>query len=183
MRLEQTRQPQPVVDRVDDRQAPELLGDQVEFGDVHTLLLGCLVSAVAYRFLQHICLRTQGHVPTTDGGTPIEIDATTDTRRERIVEALGQLGFVLPGTITRRMARCGKRTCRCRSEPPQLHGPYIQWTRAVKGKTVTKTLSETQLAAYQPWFDDNRRLRELTSQLQDLSLDTIRHLEGWGAKS
>jgi len=114
---------------------------------------------------------------------PPTIPTEADAERRRIVTALGQLGFVLPGTISTRMARCGKRTCRCRGEPPQLHGPYIQWTRAVKGKTVTKTLSQAQLAAYQPWFDNNRQLRELTTDLQHLSLDTIRTLEGWGAES
>lgn len=110
---------------------------------------------------------------------PTEVEA----ERQRIVDALGQIGFVLPGTISTRMARCGKRTCRCRAEPPQLHGPYIQWTRAVKGKTVTKILTEQQLATYQPWFDNNRRLRDLSSQLQRLSLDTIRTIEGWGAET
>lgn len=27
--------------------------------------------------------------------------------------------------------------CRCKADPPQLHGPYWQWTRKVAGKTVT----------------------------------------------
>lgn len=106
-----------------------------------------------------------------------------EAERQRIVAALGQIGFVLPGTISTRLARCGKQTCRCRREPPQLHGPYIQWTRAVKGKTVTKVFSEAQLATYQPWFDNNRQLRELSTQLQQLSLDTIRSVEGWGPET
>jgi len=49
--------------------------------------------------------------------------------------------------------RCGKPTCACRDDPPSLHGPYIQWTRTLNGKTVTRYLSEDQLARYQPWFD------------------------------
>ena len=114
---------------------------------------------------------------------PPQIPTEVEAEHQRIVAALGQLGFVLPGTISTRMARCGKPTCRCRAEPPQLHGPYNQWTRAIKGKTVTKVLSETQLATYQPWFDNNRRLRELSTQLQQLSLNTIQTLEGWGAET
>ena len=34
-------------------------------------------------------------------------------------------GFILPGTLTERMTRCGYTNC-CRADPPQLHGPYHQ---------------------------------------------------------
>lgn len=66
---------------------------------------------------------------------------TQQREQQAIAARLGQVGFVLPGTITRRMMRCGKTGCRCGDDPPQLHGPYIQWTRTVAGKTVTKLLS------------------------------------------
>ncbi|MGH9184470.1 MAG: DUF6788 family protein [Acidimicrobiales bacterium] len=29
----------------------------------------------------------------------------------------------LPGTVTVRTGPCGKPTCRCHADPPQLHGP------------------------------------------------------------
>ena len=63
-----------------------------------------------------------------------------------------------------------------------LHGPYIQWTRAVGGKTVTKYLSEEQLERYQPWFDNARRLRKLVSELEEASLLDIASAEGWTDK-
>lgn len=100
--------------------------------------------------------------------------------QQRIAARLAQAGFALPGTITRRMMRCGKPGCRCKHDPPQLHGPYIQWTRTVHGKTVTKLLSEDQLARYQPWFDNARQLRELLTQLEALSIEAITKAEGWG---
>ncbi len=59
--------------------------------------------------------------------------------RAAIQAALAQIGFTLPGTITIRRARCGKPRCACAADPPALHGPYIQWTRTVHGKTVTRT--------------------------------------------
>jgi hypothetical protein len=111
------------------------------------------------------------------------IPQDTQATQQRIVSALGQLGFVLPGSITERMMRCGKRVCRCKTEPPQLHGPYNQWTRTVGGKTVTKLLTAEQLERYQPWFDNTRRLRELTDQLHTVSLAAITAAEGWGAES
>jgi hypothetical protein len=64
-------------------------------------------------------------------------DPSADQARAAIEAALGQIGFCLPGSITIRHARCGKPRCACAADPPALRGPYIQWTRTVKGKTVT----------------------------------------------
>ena len=80
-----------------------------------------------------------------------------------------QAGFILPGTLTDRMTRCGYAGCRCHADPPQLHGPYHQWTRKINGKTVTRILTDDQLADYQPWFDNQRRLRDLITELETLS--------------
>ena len=97
-------------------------------------------------------------------------DPSADQARAAIQTALGQIGFALPGTITIRHARCGKPRCACAADPPALHGPYIQWTRTVHGKTVTRLLSPAQYQAYAPWFASARRLRALTAELQALSL-------------
>ena len=71
-----------------------------------------------------------------------------------IAAEIAALGFALPGTLTERPMRCGHPRCRCHADPPQLHGPYHQWTRKIDGKTVTRFLSNDQLEAYQPWFDN-----------------------------
>ena len=78
---------------------------------------------------------------------------------------LAAVGFALPGTLTERMTRCGHPGCRCHADPPRLHGPYHQWTRKKDGKTVTRILTDDQLADYQPWFDNQRRLRALVAEL------------------
>ncbi|MGE5289370.1 MAG: DUF6788 family protein [Micromonosporaceae bacterium] len=88
----------------------------------------------------------------------------------RIARELAGLGFALPGTLADRMTRCGYPNCRCHAEPPRLHGPYHQWTRKKNGKTATRILSDDQLADYRPWFDNHRRLRELITELEELSL-------------
>src|SRR5674476_722292 len=72
--------------------------------------------------------------------------------------------YALPGTLASRHMRCGKANCRCKAEPPILHGPYLHWTRTVAGKTVTRTLTKKQAARYQPWFDNARRLRDLITE-------------------
>lgn len=92
---------------------------------------------------------------------------------------LAQAGFILPGTLTERMTRCGYPGCRCRADPPQLHGPYHQWTRKIGGKTVTRILNDDQLADYQPWFDNQRRLRALISELENLSQEIADNDPRW----
>jgi hypothetical protein len=67
-------------------------------------------------------------------------------------------------------------------DPPQLHGPYLAWTRTVSHKTVTRNLTAEQARRYRAWFEHNRRLRQLTSELQALSLTAAAETEGWGEK-
>ena len=66
-------------------------------------------------------------------------------RRYRdLAERIAEIGFIAGGSITHRQTRCGKTNCRCHGDPPQLHGPYYQWTAKVDGKTVTRRLTQDQ---------------------------------------
>ena len=114
---------------------------------------------------------------TTD--LPDQTLTELDTLRRQIAE----VGFTLPGTVTERYTRCTSTNCRCQADPPQPHGPYLDWTRKVAGKTVTRRLSPEQYERYRPWFDNARQLRELTAELEALSLRTIEQAEGWQPKS
>ena len=97
----------------------------------------------------------------------------------QITEGLAQTGFLLPGTLTERKTRCGHPGCRCHADPPRLHGPYHQWTRKIGRKTVTRILSDEQLADYQPWFDAQSRLRELITELEHLSQEIADNDPRW----
>jgi len=95
------------------------------------------------------------------------------------IAALAAAGFALPGTLADRMTRCGRPNCGCHADPPRLHGPYHQWTRKKDGKTATRILSDDQLADYQPWFNNHRRLRELIADLEALSLEIAENDPRW----
>jgi uncharacterized protein DUF6788 len=105
-----------------------------------------------------------------------------DDQRRRLLDQIAELGFCLPGTLTERHTRCSSPGCRCRSDPPALHGPYYSWTRKIDGKTVTRTLTPDQARRYAPWFQDARRLRALSAELEALSLKLATDAEGWGKK-
>lgn len=98
----------------------------------------------------------------------------------RIAAELGSAGFALPGTVLERRIRCGKPGCRCGADPPQLHGPYYQWTRKVKGRTLTRLLTAAQMARYRSWFENAKRIRTLRSALEALSLEVAESVEDWG---
>ena len=98
--------------------------------------------------------------------------------RTALAAELADIDGLLPGSVAVRYMRCGKRRCACQGDPPALHGPYIQWTRTVAGKTVSRYLSPQQLARYQPWFDNARRLKDLVAKLEIASLHALEQAEG-----
>jgi hypothetical protein len=103
-------------------------------------------------------------------------------QRRRLAElarALAETGPALPGTLLERHNRCGKPNCRCKHDPPTLHGPYYQWTRKIDGKTVTRWLSAQQHEHYHDWFAAAQRARALLNEIEQLSLTIAETTEGW----
>ena len=88
-------------------------------------------------------------------------------------ELAAAAGPALPGTLVVRAYECGKPRCRCHTSPAARHGPYAEWTRKIGGKTITRRLTPGQLAAWQPLFDNAKKLRALLAELQDLTLAII----------
>lgn len=103
--------------------------------------------------------------------------------RRALAEAMAEIDGLLPGSVVVRRMRCGKSGCACKADPPVLHGPYIQWTRTVAGRTVTRFLTKEQLARYQPWFDNTRRLKDLIAKLETVSVRAVEQAEGWAKKA
>jgi hypothetical protein len=99
--------------------------------------------------------------------------ATGRTLEVIAAELAAVAGPALPGTLLVRSYACGKPRCRCHAEPPVLHGPYAEWTRKIGGKTVTRRLTADQLAAWQPLFDNARKMRDLLAELQERTLQEI----------
>jgi hypothetical protein len=108
------------------------------------------------------------------GVEAVRVTKSQAAAQARIAAGLAAPGFALPGTLSMQSYRCGKANCRCAADPPQLHGPYPLWTRKVGNKTVTQRLSAAEADAYQPWFDNAKRLRALLAELQELSLQIVR---------
>jgi len=96
-----------------------------------------------------------------------------EATRRSLAGELSAIAGLLPGSVVLRQMRCGKPGCACKHDPPSLHGPYIQWSRTVDGKTVIRYLSQDQLPRCQGWFDNARRLREIVAKLEIVSLHAV----------
>jgi hypothetical protein len=97
----------------------------------------------------------------------------TSSRRgkfEALKRGVLALGLVRPGSLVRRFMPCGNPACRCMGRPPQLHGPYHQWTHKIAGKTKTVRLSAQQARLCREWSSNHRKLKRLLHQMELLSL-------------
>jgi hypothetical protein len=99
--------------------------------------------------------------------------------RRRMAGLLAE-GAMLPGGLVNRMTRCGKANCRCRAEPPQLHGPYVQWGYSIGRTRITRRLTPEQVERYQPQIDRGRRFMELAEELDRTEVRRVERAEGWG---
>lgn len=92
-------------------------------------------------------------------------------RYRQLATHLADVGYIRSGSIALRGNRCGKTNCRCHADPPQLHGPYWQWTTKIDGKTVNRRLTATQAELYRQWIDNDRRLHDLITQMRAVAAD------------
>jgi hypothetical protein len=87
----------------------------------------------------------------------------------KLASELARTGFVRSGSVVKRYMPCGNPGCRCHADPPQLHGPYWQWSARVNGKTVTRRLSERQARLYQEWIRNRRQVSRIIAKMERIS--------------
>jgi len=116
---------------------------------------------------------------TKNSSAPLAVTLRRLEERHRsLLAELAGIGLVLRGSIARSLTRCGNPTCRCKADPPQLHGPYYRWTRKVAGKTVTAQLPPEQAALCQVWNRDMHKLDRIVRALQVIGLQAAAAVRG-----
>ena len=90
-------------------------------------------------------------------------------RYQAVQNKVRELGFIAPGSLIERYTVCGTPGCRCHADPPTRHGPYIQYTRKLGGKTFTRRLDAEQANHYREWIANRRALDQLTTEMDELS--------------
>lgn len=90
-------------------------------------------------------------------------------RYEALKRAVADIALIRRGSLVRRFMPCGKPGCRCQARRPELHGPYYQWTRKLRGKTVTVRVSKDQAKLLEAWIENGRRLDKIVGQMERVS--------------
>ncbi len=94
-----------------------------------------------------------------------------DCRRE-----LNEIGFILKGSIIKHYTKCRSPTCRCMKDLDYRHGPYYDWTRKVKGKTVTIRLSEEEADILKEWAENKKQFYEIIKRMEMITLDAVKEI-------
>ncbi len=92
-----------------------------------------------------------------------------EQKYRRLGAELQEIGYISRGSLVVRETSCGKPSCHCMADPPQRHGPYHQWSRAIAGKTVSRRLDTHEAALYREWIANRRRLEQIISQMEEIS--------------
>ena len=99
-------------------------------------------------------------------------------RYQRLKRALADVALFRHGSLVRRFMPCGKPGCRCQARRPKLHGPYYQWTRKVRGKTVTVRVSKAEAMLLRRWIDEGRRLDRHIDEMERVSYRITQRMLG-----
>ncbi len=90
-------------------------------------------------------------------------------RYRTLADQIRDLGFIATGSVVERFTVCTAAGCRCHADPPQRHGPYLQHTRKVAGKTVTVRLTAEQAELHREHIANRRRLDEIITAMDEIS--------------
>jgi hypothetical protein len=102
-------------------------------------------------------------------GKDVDREAEYARRYRQLAAQLAKIGLIYSGSVTRRYTRCGTPGCKCHADPPQVHGPYYQWTAKENGKTVTRRLNNIEAQLYQEWIANDRQLRQIIQQMRQIA--------------
>ena len=86
---------------------------------------------------------------------------------------LTKTGYISTGSISTVYRKCGKSYCVCAKKEEVLHGPYNVWTRKVKGKTVTRNLTDKQAQLCRECVKNLRQLEQIIEEMKTLTVQYI----------
>lgn len=85
---------------------------------------------------------------------------------QKLKDVLMEIGPIQQGTILPRTIQ--KKTTKEQGKM-KTYGPYHQWTRKIKGKTVTNNLTPFQAETYNKAIDEYKKLKNILKEMMELS--------------
>lgn len=96
---------------------------------------------------------------------------------ELLKQQIADIGFICTGSLMSVYQKCGSARCPCGDDPDARHGPYNRWTRKVRGKTVTRTLTDEQTSQCRRYIENHKKLKQIIAQMRQLSVQFIEGLK------
>jgi len=96
-----------------------------------------------------------------------------ENQMKKLKEQFIKIDFICIGSITAIYNICGKKNCICKTDKSKQHGPYNLWTRKIKGKTISKHLSEKQVKACRKFIINHKKLKRVIEKMKDISVKIL----------
>ena len=98
-----------------------------------------------------------------------------EIRYAQFKQSLVKIGYILPGSVVKRFMPCGKASCRCAAGRRQHHGPYYQWSVALRGKPSAVRLVPAQARLYGEWTQNNQKIRKILDGMRSIAMRLAGH--------
>jgi hypothetical protein len=99
---------------------------------------------------------------------------SSDKRIKKLLRRLAGFEHICSGNLRSRSLVCGKKRCRCKGDPPALHGPYYYWSRRSKGRLVQKVLSPGQAEFVRKAIKAYREMQQLLREWEEETAKSIK---------
>lgn len=94
-------------------------------------------------------------------------------RSQELRRLIGRMDFVASGTIHVRTKVCGRKNCKCATDPEQRHGPYHEWTRSKDGKLQHRVVTTDQARLLQRAISNYREVQVLLARWEEETASEI----------
>lgn len=95
--------------------------------------------------------------------------ADYELEHRQLAERLSRIGFLWPGSLSRRYLQCGNPRCACQKDPDARHGPYMYWSTKKGGKTISRKLPPKEAQVLEQWVANRREVKEILDGMMAIS--------------
>jgi hypothetical protein len=94
-------------------------------------------------------------------------------RTQELRRRIARMDFVASGTMHERTKVCGRKNCKCASDPAERHGPYYEWSRRKDGKLHHRIVTPEQAELLKQSIANHRQIQALLAQWEDETAEEI----------
>ena len=94
-------------------------------------------------------------------------------RTRELKRKIARMDFVVSGTLHTRTKVCGRKNCKCATDPEERHGPYHEWSRRKGGKLQHKIVNASQADLLKRAIANYREIQALLAQWEDETAQEI----------